>query len=318
MEGLMANQWMAGTEEPIEGSTQLGPAQELRVDDWNVNALLAAWRSIGLPGDEVAKDSELVEKYHSVIEEAESYYEPGTSYYDSPVPFEVRERQSSAWSRLKDWISGRQVKVLEVAETPVRIPLFLLGCTDVKGCTAAFGHETTEARTLRWDMTIYGSGLSGQRQLTTSVSAKFSAVAGQVKMIFLDLTLPVERIDITRGNQTIGSGFQINGTNVRPAASPGLYLLSADSLPPTGEEVTRFPLSGDTTQAIATYQWTYKRSKNKMVTLGVNAFNSSLNLSYESELTDAISLTYELRGGHDYTLLSAAEGDGLLWAPATK
>jgi hypothetical protein len=134
-------------------------------------------------------------------------------------------------------------------------------------------------------------------------------------MIFLDLTLPVEHIEISKEGQRIGTGFRIDGANVKPAASPGLYLLSAASLPPTGAEVTQFPLVGDTSGALATYQWTYKRSAKMMATLGVKAFNSSLTLSYGSVLTDQISLTYELRGGHDYRLLAAADGDGLLWAP---
>ena len=59
----------------------------------------------------------------------------------------------------------------------------------------------------------------------------------------------------------------------------------------------------------------HTRKAYKAATLGVNAFNSSLNLNYNSTLTEAISLTYELRGGHDYRLFTAAEGDGLLWAP---
>ena len=50
-------------------------------------------------------------------------------------------------------------------------------------------------------------------------------------------------------------------------------------------------------------------------TLGVKAFNSALTLNYGSTLTDQVSLTYELRGGHNYGLLAAAQGHGLLWSP---
>jgi hypothetical protein len=312
----MTAQWMAGTEELLEGSTELGPVQE-----WGIGAARAdiafatGLRSAGLPDDEVAEALTVRDEYKASVKEAARYRIPGAFYFKDPVPVTVRQRRYSAWSRLLDWVSGRQVKVLESADIPVRIPLFLLGCADVEGCTAAFSHETAEARALKWAMTIYGSGLSGSRELSTSVSAKFSAAEGQVKMIFLDLTLPVEHIEITRDGRTIGSGFQIDGANVRPAASPGLYLLSAASPPPTRGEVTQFPLSGDTSRALSTYQWTYERSLEKTTKLGVEAFNSSLTLAYGSVLTDQIALTYELRGGHDYRLLAAAEGDGLLWAP---
>jgi hypothetical protein len=70
-------------------------------------------------------------------------------------------------------------------------------------------------------MTIYGSGYSRSRELTVSVSAKFSAAAGQVKMIFLDLTLPVERIEIRRAGRTIDSGIQINGAGSSLLHRPG-------------------------------------------------------------------------------------------------
>jgi hypothetical protein len=164
-------------------------------------------------------------------------------------------------------------------------------------------------------MTVYGSGLSGSRELTTSVTAKFSAAAGQVKMIFLDLMLPVEKIEIRKGKRTIGAGFQINGANVQPAAAPGLRLLSARDLPPSGPMVTRFPLLEDTTGALSTYQWTYKQYSKRSATIGLKAFDSSLTFNYEATLADQISLIYELRGGHDYRLHGAAEGDGLLYAP---
>jgi hypothetical protein len=164
---------MAGTEEPLEGSTGLGPILEWDIIALRTDGALAGLRSAGLPDDEIAEAWAIQEEINMIAREAAGYRIPGVSYLSDPVPLEVREREISAWSRLKDWASGRQVRVLETADIPVRIPLFLLGCADVEGCTAAFSHETTEVRTLGWEMTIYGSGLSGSRELTTSVSAKF-------------------------------------------------------------------------------------------------------------------------------------------------
>ena len=46
---------------------------------------------------------------------------------------------------------------------------------------------------------------------------------------------------------------------------------------PSGSEV-QFPLSGDTTKALATYQRTYERSEEMTATLRVKAFNSDLTL----------------------------------------
>ena len=311
----MTGFWMTGTEEPIDGSVQLGVSHEWDPSDHLRYPSTAAWRSVGLSEDEVAIDLELAREYGSIEDEAQGYYRPGTSYFISPVPAEVRQRLNAARSRLENWVLGRHIRVLESADVRVRVPLFLLGCADVEGCTATFGRETTMDRSLGWSMTIYGSGLSGYRRLSTSVSAKFSATSGQVKVVFLDFILPVERIEIKRGERTLGSGYRIEGASVRPAASPGLLLLSRDRIPPSGEEVTQFPLSGDTSGALSTYEWTYTAESYKALTLGISAFNSSLSLKCDTKLTEAISLTYELRGGYDYSLCAAGEGDGLLWGP---
>jgi hypothetical protein len=51
--------------------------------------------------------------------------------------------------------------------------------------------------------------------------------------------------------------------------------------------------------------------------MDVEAIHTKLSLTVGTELTTQVTLQYELRGGHDYTLLELAEGDGLLWAPTT-
>jgi len=280
----MTAEWMTGTEESLEGTTELGSVRD---------ETLGELRYPSLGREQPADDKD-----------------------DQPFPF-IPTYAARLFTRVFSMFERQRIRVLETIETPVRIPLFLLGCADVEGCTATFGRETSEVLALKWDMTIYGSGHSRSRELAVSVATKFSATAGQVKMVFLDLTLPVERIEIRKARRTIGIGVQINGAGVKPAASPGLYVLSAVSPPPTGAEITHFPLSGDTTGALTTYQWIYSRSNRSTATVGINAFNMKLNFSYESMLAEQTSLTFELRGGHDYTMLAAAEGDGVLWGRST-
>ena len=47
----------------------------------------------------------------------------------------------------------------------------------------------------------------------------------------------------------------------------------------------------------------------------MDAFHTKLSLTVGTELTTQVTLQYELRGGYDYVLVRAAQGDGLLWAP---
>jgi hypothetical protein len=98
----------------------------------------------------------------------------------------------------------------------------------------------------------------------------------------------------------------------RVRESPGLALLPA-ARPPAGAPVQRFPLAGDTTGALASYRWKYARTAKLQVDVGLEAFHSKASLKIGTELTTQVALEYGLRGGHDYVLLRAAEGDGLLW-----
>jgi hypothetical protein len=93
--GQMTAQWIAGTEEPLEGSTELGP-----VRGWHIGALrtggafAAGLRSAGLPDDEVTEAGAIREEFNVITREAARYRTPGVLYRESPVPLEVLKRQA--------------------------------------------------------------------------------------------------------------------------------------------------------------------------------------------------------------------------------
>lgn len=316
----MDDDWLSGIVEPLDGKVAIGPQE-----DW-VDAALqsraafgSGLRSIGLPEDEVKRAVSLrddtEEQLRAIELEIESYRPPGVLFARDPVPPELYAQQRSVRRRLTDYFNDREVHVLDTVVKEVRVPLFVLASADVPGCTATFDQQEMHSRPLTWSMTVFGNGLSGSRELKTSAEASFTAEAGQAKVVFQPLKLMLQRVAVLQGGRQVGGGVQVDSGSIRTDSSPGLLLLSAEARPPAGPSVRRFPLAGDTTGAVATYTWVYARTSKKNLTLGVDAFYTNLSLTVGTELTTQVTLEYGLRGGHDYVLLSTAEGDGLLWAP---
>jgi hypothetical protein len=90
-------------------------------------------------------------------------------------------------------------------------------------------------------------------------------------------------------------------------------LLSPDSTPPVGDLAETFLLSGDTSGALATYEYVYTRSGAGALEIGAKAFNLDISVKAQVNISKTTTLTYNLRGGYDYGLRRLSEGDGLFW-----
>jgi hypothetical protein len=114
----------------------------------------------------------------------------------------------------------------------------------------------------------------------------------------------------------VGDGTQVSNSTIRSDSVPAVRLLNPEMPPRAGRVAKSFQLSGDTTGALAEYKWTYVRTAKRNVSIGISAFNLKVTLNASTYLSDKIELTYELRGGYDYSMRRIAEADGLLWASA--
>lgn len=316
----MDEEWISGPFKCLTGRVQVGDENDPVVAAVKSRqAFESGLRSIGLPDSQVAQAVSLRDetdiRLREIDAEIQRYHPPGVRFALDPTPPGLYSQRNSVWRRFADWFSNKKIEVLEAADTEVRVPLFILGCAEADGCTATFDREEMKGRSLSWNMTLYGNGASGSRELSASASATFTAAAGQTKVVFVPLTLTLQRIIVLEADRPIATGIQVDSSSVRADSSPGLRVLPPETRLPAGPAVQRFPLAGDTTGALATYQWTYQQTSEKHLEIGLEAFNSKMTLSVGTELTTLVTLKYELRGGYDYILLSAAEGDGLLWAP---
>lgn len=315
----MAEGWLAGRAEPVSGDVSLGEeASWVTAALDSREALHSGLSAIGLADSEVTRivslRDETEAELRAVNKQIDRYRPPGSHFALDPVPPSLYVRRDSLWQRLADALAGREVRILETTDAEVRVPLFVLSCPDVNGCTAAFDREEMHRRSLGWNMTVFGTGVGGSREVRASASAGFMAAAGETKVVFVPLTVTVERVAVLESGRQTSTGLQVDARSMRTDSSPGLLLVPPGATPPAGAPVQRFPLAGDTSGALASYRWKYERTAKLEVNVGLEAFQSKVSLKIGTELTTQVRLEYGLRGGHDYVLLRAAEGDGLLWA----
>jgi hypothetical protein len=173
--------------------------------------------------------------------------------------------------------------------------------------------EVEDLGALKWGVTVFGTGLGGSAQLTVSSSSKFTSTSGEIKVVFLPAVVTVEKGTMLKDGRSVGEGYRVDATQLRTTGAPGLLLLPNGASPPIGEVAQRYPLSGDASGAVATYEYAYMRSRNGDLNLGAKAYGIDLSLKASVTLSRSVTLTYGLVAGVDYELHWLEEGNGLVW-----
>src|SRR6266567_3215602 len=174
--------WLSGKPERLIGATRL-----IAVTDWTQRAVSSPneferdLHDLGFPEAEVqealALQAEVAERHRQVIAELAELEERdrGRSYIQTPEDVRnLRRQRASLYSRLKDWLGGRELRVRDVTESPVRVPLFLLSAPVPEGCVTMFQQSVMRGQALAWTLNVGGSGLGGGSTLQVSSSWQFS------------------------------------------------------------------------------------------------------------------------------------------------
>ncbi len=319
----METGWLDGGAEPVAGQVQTVTRQwdQIALDDRN--AFEFGLREAGLPDPDVlealAVRDDVANVRARLDQQIKDFWATTRNRYITAPPEVERlyDAQASAGNRLRDWFSGRKFRVDDTTTAEVRIPLFLLSAASVPGCTASFAREETAEGQLSWDVTLFGTGLAGSSSLKVSASATFTAASGEAKVVFLPGSMTVEKVTVLEHGREAGRGYRIDGSRFTHDSQPGLRLLPQSVALPGGELVSKYPLAGDSTGALAKYKYSDEHSASVELSLGIKAFGADLKLKGEAKRNTSVEVTYELKGGFDYELRRFAEGDGLVWATLT-
>src|SRR5687767_13899431 len=138
--------WVSGTPERLIGSTKL-VAQHNWVDRavMSPRELEMGLRALDFPEEEMhhalAVSADAGRKVGEFASELAALRERdlGWSYFETPddVKKLLRE-QSSVYERVRQWFKRWQIRIHEVEERTVRVPLFLLAAPKPDGCAASF------------------------------------------------------------------------------------------------------------------------------------------------------------------------------------
>jgi len=265
----------------------------------------------------VTLQSEVAERHRQIVAELADLKERDqwVPYLGTPedVRSLLRER-ASLYSQLKDWLGGRELRVRDVTESRVRVPLFLLSAPTPAGCQTMFQQSVMRGQALAWTLSVGGSGLGGESTLQVSSSWQFSAQSGERKLVFVPLAVTVARVDVVVKGRTLSSGVQVVASELKDTQPPGLVLLEPDAHPPIGRLLKEYSLSGDTTGAISTWDDEYEHQAEGTLQIGFEALGVKSSVTFKATMTSAAALKLELRGGYDYAMHSLAEAGGIAWA----
>jgi hypothetical protein len=311
--------WVRGTEEPIQGRATAN------VRRWEERALAnpgdfaADIRKLGLPDKEVESALDLATSAKTEVEGVRF----GLGFHsEEPSPEEKAETlriynstRISAIDRLANWWRRRAIRVDDRTMVKLDLPLFVFSAASVPGCVTSFTMQRDKAQDLGWSVAIFGTGLSADATVSVSASATFRAAAGQAKLVFLPVTVAVERVTVLDHGKPISQAHRIDVSSLgQQVSDPGLLLLSADARPALGMRARRYELAGDQTGGISSFEYLYRTSVKLAPAASINVYGLNLGLHYETRLEQDVMLAYDLSGGYDYELRETIYGDGVLWS----
>jgi hypothetical protein len=319
--------WVRGAEEPIESSGR--PIETTSWDEVALDRRAEFDKSLRLSGlSEESVQEALAARDLSAAEliEAKKRLEPykGISYAESPPDLidarrYYEDRRRSALQMLGDWWNKRVVVVDFTEPRLVRVPLFVLGTPSAPNCEAKWTNEIVSGLSDGWEVQIAGSGFASDRGTSYVNSASFEALSGQTKLIYCDIPVQLEHIEIRQKKRPSVRQWRINlNSDPQMELAPGLLLLDPHAIPEEGKLAKTFPTAGDPSGSTATYTMGYTEERKETVTVGLDVKGVKLGLTAKSSFGSNIKIEYKLRTGLDYDLFYARDCDGYVFGSTSK
>ena len=320
--GVTGLDWVRGTEQPLETFSR--PIEKASWDNVALDDRAAFERDLRLSGlseDSIMEALDIRDRSAAELVEASKRLEPykNVAFLESPPEYIDAQnfydaKRRSALKRLDDWWKKR-VKIIGTESLVVKVPLFVLGTPSAPDCKAEWTNEIVSGISRGWTLQLAGSGFGSDAGSTYVSSATFEASSGETKLIYCDVALQLEHLEIKQPKkQPPVRQWRIDLTKVAEGTLwPGLLLLSPDAVPPRGDFVRTYPLAGDSTAAPARYKEVYAQSSSKRVNVGLNVHGVQLGLTAASDFGSSVEIKYTLRAGMDYDLFYASDCDGYLF-----
>ena len=98
-----------------------------------------------------------------------------------------------------------------------------------------------------------------------------------------------------------------------PIPIPGIESIPATK-PPLSRHLASFRTAGDTTGAIATYEFRYHETREVSASVRRSLSSVDAEVSATVGVTGSVKLSMALKAGYDYELYATANGPGIGWS----
>lgn len=263
-------------------------------------------REAGLPEEEISRQQQAREytirpilDRPSITEHGHGWWGRDPDAYEEVIRDEAERRHRDGVSALERLLRRIEVRVVDRASEAVRVPLFVLAAPPVAGSRVTFSESSVGWSSSSWGVTVFGTGMGADARLRLQSRGTFQAQDGARKLVFLPATLTVCRVGYYRAGQRVGEGVrteiedagQVAGIETLDAAEPELN---------DDAEPIVYPLAGDPSGDIATYEIEAGFARTFHVELGVSAFKLATKVRATVYRERTATLKFELPSGVDY------------------
>jgi hypothetical protein len=279
----------------------------------------------GVPDELVKRDIAAYDSEVMPILQRPSFADPGSGtqgwWGSNPDAYEEVSREEhekkyrDAVSAVRRVLGMRRMRVLERTVQQVNLPLFVLASPPVPGSRVTFTEAQMAYVMGGWTINVFGTGAGADVKVRLQSSGSFVAQEGARKRVFLPAKVAVSRIGVYEGRRKVGEGRRVEVEEANENAV--VEVIDADE----GVELDdaslamRYPLSGDPSGDVATYELEAAFAMKTDLEIGIDAFKVKAKLRAEIYRERTATLKFELPSGHDYEFRYSKSPSGV-WCVA--
>lgn len=230
------------------------------------------------------------------------------------------ETRESFKHRLQEIFGTRRLDCVDKTTVRVEVPLFLLAAPGVPDSAVEYEVETSDTFELGWTVTIFGTGIGPKGTVTLTDTGTFTSEGTERQMVFLPVSLDVEKISYIEHNKKVGEGFRTTPllSTGQVHHSEGLRMIESEPEGPLTAFGARdeFPLHDAVSGSKAQFKRKLDGTLSGGLEIGFKAFGCDFSVKASATRARSHTLTYTLPGGHLYAcerIRGPHLADGLRW-----
>ena len=208
--------------------------------------------------------------------------------------------------RIRSWFDGQTETEEEERVMKLDVPLCAFNCPDMPGARTIYAESSSTAGTAGWSIDVLGTGFGSQMTLSVSQTNTFTALAGELMLVFAPLKLRVAKVALYKHGVFQNRFLRSEVVDHDKRNADGLRTVKPvewQALVRGGDTVVeRFDLSGYSGNGVTIYDRTYELSGTFEAKTGLEAFGLKSTITSKCTARQSAAVKFELPGGRLYEL----------------